>query len=67
MSTYQMTCSCGDTMKIEGATREEAVSKLKAMMNESTLAAHMKQKHPSESMMPVSQVHAMIEKNLSVA
>lgn len=51
-------------MKVEGATREEAASKLKAMMNESRVADHMKEKHPGEPSIPVAQVHAMIEKNL---
>ena len=64
MTTYQMTCSCGDTANIESATREEAVSKLQAMMNESTIAAHMKEKHPGEPVIPINQVHAMIEKTL---
>ncbi|HEV8387659.1 MAG TPA: hypothetical protein VGQ03_08555 [Nitrososphaera sp.] len=58
---------CGDTMKVEGSTREEAVSKLKSMMNDSTVAAHMKEKHPGEPMIPVAQVHSMIDKNLKVA
>lgn len=26
-----MTCSCGDTMNVEGASREEAVSKLQTI------------------------------------
>ena len=64
MPTFQMTCSCGDTMKIEGATREQAVSQLKTMMNESMVAAHMKEKHPGQPAMPVSQVHAAIEQTL---
>ena len=67
MTTYQMDCSCGDAMKIEGATRDEAVSKLKAMMNDSMLSTHMKEKHPGEPMIPVAQVHAMIEQNVRVA
>jgi hypothetical protein len=54
-------------MKVEGSTREEAVSKLKSMMNDSTVAAHMKEKHPGEPMIPVAQVHSMIDKNLKVA
>lgn len=53
-------------MKLESATREEAVSKLKSMMNDSAVAAHMKEKHPGEPMIPVAQVHAIIEKNLAV-
>ena len=51
-------------MKVEGATREQAVSQLKTMLNESTLATHMKEKHPGQPMIPVSQVHAMIEQEL---
>lgn len=66
MTTYQMTCSCGDTMNIESSNREEAVSKLQAMMNVSAIAAHMKEKHPGEPLIPVDQVHAMIEKTLIV-
>lgn len=54
-------------MKVESATREEAVSKLTSMMNESMIAAHMKEKHPGESVIPVAQVHAMIEENLVIA
>jgi len=54
-------------MKIEGATRDEAVSKLKAMMNDSMLSTHMKEKHPGEPMIPVAQVHAMIEQNVRAA
>ena len=64
MTTFQMTCVCGDTMKVESTSREQAVSQLKTMMNESAVAAHMKEKHPGEPMIPVSQVHAVIEKTL---
>ena len=67
MTTYQMTCSCGDTMNIEGATREEAVLKLQTMMSVSAIAAHLKEKHPGEPLIPLEQVHAMIEKNLIIA
>ncbi len=65
MTQYQMTCSCGDTMNIETSTREEAVSKLQSMMNESTIAAHFNEKHPGQPVIPVDQVHAMIEKTLT--
>lgn len=53
-------------MKVESATREQATTKLKAMMNESAVVAHMKEKHPGEPMIPVSQVHTMIDQNLMV-
>ena len=64
MQTFQMTCSCGDTMKVESNTREQAVSQLKTMMNEAMVAAHMKEKHPGEPVMTVSQVHSAIEQSL---
>ena len=64
MPTFQMTCTCGDTMKVESANREQAVSQLKTMMNEAMVASHMKEKHPGEPMMPVSEVHAAIDQSL---
>ena len=51
-------------MKVDGATREQAASKLKTMMNESAVKAHFKEKHPGQPVMAVSQVHALIEKSL---
>lgn len=64
MNTYKMTCSCGDTMTVEGATREEAVAKLKETMNEAAIAAHMAEKHPGQPAMSVADCHAMIEKEV---
>ena len=64
---YKMTCSCGDTMDVEGATREEAAGKLKAMMTEEAIAAHMKEHHPGEPVIPVAVCHAMIDKELVAA
>jgi predicted RNase H-like HicB family nuclease len=64
--TYSMTCSCGDVMSVQGGTREEAVKNLKAMMNEKTVAEHMK-KHPGEEVPSVEQVYAMIEQDLKAA
>ena len=60
MSTFQMTCTCGDTMKVDAENRDEAVSKLKTMMNEDAIAAHMKEKHPGDPVPPVAEVHKMI-------
>jgi hypothetical protein len=64
---YIMTCSCGDVMKVEAGTRVEAVKNLKAMMNEKSVAEHMKQKHPGEQIPAIQQVHAMIEQDLKTA
>ncbi len=51
-------------MDVDCASREEAVSQLKTIMSESALEAHMKEKHPVQPMIPLSQVHAMIEQEL---
>lgn len=67
MNKYSMTCSCGDVMTVEAGSREEAVGKMKGMMNEAAVAAHMAEKHPGEPAMLVDQVHAMIEQHLAVA
>ena len=62
-----MTCSCGDVMDMEAATREEAVGKLKAMMNEEMIGKHMAEKHPGQPVMSVADCHAMIEKEVMPA
>ncbi|MBI4099241.1 hypothetical protein HY442_01775 [Candidatus Parcubacteria bacterium] len=67
MSTFSMTCSCGDVMSVEAENREEAVAKLKAMMTDEAVAAHMADKHPGDPALPTSQVHAMIEQGTQPA
>lgn len=61
-----MTCTCGDVMSVEGASREEAVSKMKATMTEDAVAQHLAEKHPGEQM-TVADIHAAIEQNLQEA
>jgi predicted RNase H-like HicB family nuclease len=65
--TYSITCSCGDVMKIQGNTREEAVRNLKVLMNEEAVTEHMMRKHPGEKLPTVLQVHAMIEQGLKAS
>jgi hypothetical protein len=67
MDKFSMTCSCGDTMNVEAASREEAVAKIKAMMTEEAIAQHMAEKHPGEPVISISDCHAMIEKNMQPA
>jgi len=62
-----MTCTCGDTMTVDAETREEAVSKFKAMMDETGIAKHMSEKHPGEPLISVADCHAMIEKQIVAA
>ncbi len=64
MSKFQMTCSCGDPMTVDAVDRNDAVAQLKAMMTESSIAAHMAEKHPGQPVMSVAECHAMIEKDV---
>lgn len=61
MQKFSMTCSCGHVLSVDAATRSEAVGKIKAMMTPQAVAQHMAEKHPGQPVLPVSQVHAMIE------
>jgi hypothetical protein len=67
MTTYQMACSCGNVMKIDAASRDEAVRKLQAMMTADAIQAHMTQKHPGEPALAQTQAHQMIAQNLKPA
>ena len=67
MSTYSFTCTCGDVMSVEAENREEALVKMKEMMNEEALETHMAEKHAGDPVPTVEQSHAMIEQNLKEA
>jgi hypothetical protein len=64
MKKFSMKCSCGDVMTVDAKNREEAVTKLKAMMTADTIATHMKEKHPSDPLISVADCHAQIERDL---
>lgn len=52
-----MTCSCGDTMRMEGATGNEAVDKLmSAVMTPDAITAHMAEKHAGQPVPTREQV-----------
>lgn len=51
-------------MGVEAEDRDEAVSKMKAMMTEDAVTAHFAKKHAGEPMMTVEQAHMGIEKGL---
>ena len=61
---YSMTCSCGDVMSIDAGSREDAVSKMKKMMDASAIAKHMADKHPGEPVPSVSDIHKQIDSDL---
>lgn len=57
-----MKCSCGHIMTVDADSREEAVVKMKAMMTQEALDAHMKQYHkPDEQMPTLAEAHQQIE------
>lgn len=64
---YKMTCTCGDVMKVEANSREEAVEKLKEMTTEESLKMHMAEKHPGEAVPTLEQSHLMVEKTTTAA
>lgn len=51
-------------MTMEAETRDEAVQKLKDMMNAEAITAHMTEKHAGQPAMSVEDCHAMIEKEV---
>jgi hypothetical protein len=63
--TFSMKCSCGDEMKVEAGSHDEAAAKIKGMMDEAAIAKHMSEKHPGQPVMSVADCHAMIDKNLA--
>lgn len=63
MKKYSMTCSCGDVMTVDAASREEAVEKLKGMMTDEAIKQHMADKHPGVPVMTVEQCHAQIDQD----
>lgn len=61
---YSFTCSCGDETTVDAATREEAVQKIKDMMNDEAVAAHMAEKHSGQQAPTKEQVDVQIEQNV---
>jgi hypothetical protein len=57
MATYEMRCSCGETMRMDGATKEEAANTLLSnFMTPEAVKAHMAEKHPGEPVPSQDQV-----------
>ncbi len=63
MKKFSMTCSCGDKMAIDAENRDEAVSKMKAMMTQEAIDAHCAEKHPGMKL-TMADVHMGIDKDL---
>ena len=60
MADFQFTCPCGYQIKVDAASRNEAVSKIQGMMDLDAIAAHFREMHPSQEVMPVAAVHGLI-------
>lgn len=65
MSEYSMTCSCGDVLKVEAGSKDEAVSKIQAMMTEEAMQAHMAEKHPGDPVPALAAIHGMIAQSVA--
>ncbi len=63
--TYSMKCTCGHVIKVEAATREEAVAKMKTEMTQEALDKHFAEYHKEGEMKPtLEQSHAGIDSML---
>ena len=54
-------------MKVEAETREEGVTKMKEMMDQTAIEKHCAEKHADKPVMTVEEVHAAIDKDLVAA
>jgi hypothetical protein len=68
MASFSMTCTCGHTMTVDAANRDEAVSMLRAGMTQQALDEHMAQYHqPGDPKPTLEQAHEMIGQTVQAA
>jgi hypothetical protein len=68
MANYIMTCTCGHTMTLAAANREDAVGMFQAGMTQQALDEHMREYHkPDEQAPTLEQAHAMITPMVAAA
>ncbi len=68
MASYSMTCSCGQTMSLEAASREEAVGKFRSGMTQEAVDQHFRDhNHGSDPKPTLAEVHAAIEQMVAPA
>jgi hypothetical protein len=60
MAGFSFTCPCGHQIKVDAGSRNDAVGKMQGMMDEKAIAAHFKERHPGQAVMPVAAVHGLI-------
>lgn len=59
--TYSITCTCGDKMRVEADSREEAVEQLKNGVDELSLANHAAERHPADDAPTIEEMYDIIE------
>lgn len=67
MKKYSMTCTCGQVMSVDAYTRDEAVMKMKQMMDQLALDKHWAQFHQGKPMSEkptLEQSNAIIDQML---
>ena len=68
MINFSMTCSDGHTMTVDAASREEAVTMIRAGFTQAELDEHYRSHHsPSETKPTLEQAHAMIDQIVAAA
>lgn len=59
--TYSMTCTCGHKLSVDAKSRDEAVEKIKGLMDEDTLEMHMEERHQGELALTKREADELIE------
>lgn len=58
---YAMTCTCGEVIDVDADNKDDAVAKIKGIMNADMVKKHMAEKHAGEPVPSQDQVHTMVE------
>ncbi len=64
MKKFEFTCTCGDKMTMDAATREEAIMKFKDMMKGDMGTKHFTEKHPGQPVPSEEEMSQMLEANV---
>jgi hypothetical protein len=68
MASYSMQCTCGHSMTVEAATKDQAVGMFKAGMTQQALDEHFSQYHqPTEQKPTLEQAQAAIPQMVAAA
>lgn len=68
MADFSMTCTCGHSMTLEAANRDDAIVKFKQGMTQPALDEHFSQHHQATEQKPtLDQAHRSIEQMVAAA